>query len=116
MTEPRYPQVLAKQVSATSACLSLHIPAQLLFFKGHFEGTPILPGVVQMDWAIHYAKQLMVPDFRFAGADVIKYQQPIKPDMQLQLQLDWDEARQKLTFSYHSDLGNHATGKLKSQR
>ena len=34
------------------------LPQNLFYFKGHFQGRPVLPGFVQISWAIHYAQEL----------------------------------------------------------
>ncbi len=36
--------------------LALTVPDDLLYFDGHFRVAPVLPGVVQVDWAIHYGR------------------------------------------------------------
>src|SRR5690606_9799268 len=39
--------------------LELGVPVDLAHFSGHFPQTPVLPGVVQIDWAISLARQLI---------------------------------------------------------
>jgi 3-hydroxymyristoyl/3-hydroxydecanoyl-(acyl carrier protein) dehydratase len=37
--------------------LRLDIDTDLDFFRGHFPGMPVLPGVVQLDWAVAAARE-----------------------------------------------------------
>ena len=46
--------------------------------------------------------------------EVIKFQQPILPNTQILLTLDWEKEKQKLYFSYTSaENNNHASGRIK---
>ncbi|WP_028104961.1 AMP-binding protein [Pseudoduganella violaceinigra] len=100
------------ECSATSASLTLTVPPDLLYFDGHFPGSPILPGVVQLDWAIargrHYFD--MPPVFRDVA--MLKFQQIIAPGATLQLELAWDAGKSSLQFKYLSDTGQHASGRV----
>ena len=33
----------------------LHLDPELSWFRGHFAVQPLLPGVAQIDWVMHYA-------------------------------------------------------------
>jgi acyl-coenzyme A synthetase/AMP-(fatty) acid ligase/3-hydroxymyristoyl/3-hydroxydecanoyl-(acyl carrier protein) dehydratase len=95
-----------------SVKLSLTVPKDLLYFEGHFPGSPILPGVVQVDWAIargrHYFE--MPPVFRDIA--MLKFQQVIAPGATVQLELAWDSAKSSMQFKYLSDAGQHASGRI----
>ncbi|MCP5079058.1 MAG: 3-hydroxyacyl-ACP dehydratase [Psychromonas sp.] len=97
-----------------SATLLLQIDADIHYFQGHFNHYPLLAGVVQLDWAIYYAKKLLNCDSVFAGMEVIKFQQAILPKSQVLLSLRWEKEKQKLYFSYRSGKdNNHSSGRIK---
>jgi 3-hydroxymyristoyl/3-hydroxydecanoyl-(acyl carrier protein) dehydratase len=108
------PTIIAQYVADNSVTLQLFIDPELIYFKGHFNHYPILAGVVQLDWAIHYGKALLGSDTVFAGMEVIKFQQPILPNLTVLLTLRWDKEKQKLYFSYTSgEDNNHSSGRIK---
>ncbi|WP_108652852.1 ApeI family dehydratase [Dongshaea marina] len=96
----KLPIVEQQQLDHPEAILSLELPGELLYFKGHFPDHPLLPGVVQIHWAIHYAKELLQLDSEFAGMEVIKFQNILTPERKVQLKLRWDQNKHKLHFSY----------------
>lgn len=81
------------------ASLLLRVDPDLPWFRGHFPGQPLLPGVAQLDWVMHYATRLLAPGKRFASVESIKFQRPVLPGAQLALTLSW-QPPQKLTFQY----------------
>ena len=82
--------------------LTLHLlaAADLLWFRGHFPTLPILPGVAQLDWVLHYGLTRLAPGKSFASIENIKFQQPVPPDAQLELQLQWQPEKSLLSFHY----------------
>ncbi len=113
--DKRKPNIIAVDTVENESTLTLHVSADITAFKGHFKSFPILPGVTQIDWALHYAvHELNVPGF-FKGMEVIKFQEPILPDATIQLSLKWDADKNKLSFSYTSNNGEqtHSSGKMK---
>ncbi|WP_395501627.1 AMP-binding protein [Ectopseudomonas mendocina] len=93
--------------------LQLQVPLDLAHFTGHFPQTPVLPGVVQVDWAQQLARQL-VPHLpsRFAGMEVLKFQQLVRPGDPLQLTLRFDSERGKLYFAYHNGEAACSSGRI----
>ncbi|AIY41888.1 Acyl-CoA synthetase, AMP-(fatty) acid ligase / (3R)-hydroxymyristoyl-[ACP] dehydratase [Collimonas arenae] len=92
--------------------LELKVPADLLYFDGHFEGAPILPGVVQVDWAINYGREYFSLAPQFLGMQALKFQRVITPDMVVQLELLHDQQKSNLTFRMISAAGQHASGRI----
>ena len=96
----KQPELLSQQVAGNKCTLQLFIPSYLYYFNGHFPGRPVLPGVVQMHWAINYAKDLLGIDGLFSSLEVIKFQKIIGANEKVDLELEYDEAKSKLKFSY----------------
>lgn len=93
--------------------LQLQVPLDLAHFTGHFPQTPVLPGVVQIDWAQQLARQLIaqLPP-RFAGMEVLKFQQLVRPGDTLQLSLRFDAERSKLYFAYRNGEAACSSGRV----
>ena len=53
--------------------------ADLQAFQGHFPGHPVLPGVVQVDWAIRFGTRAFGDLGGFRGIDQLKFQALIRP-------------------------------------
>ncbi|MDI6933615.1 AMP-binding protein [Serratia sp. Se-PFBMAAmG] len=94
------PEVLERRREAEELHLRLAVPLDLACFPGHFPQTPVLPGVVQIDWAIALASDLLQVERRFAGMEVLKFQQLVRPGDELALTLRLDHERGKLYFAF----------------
>lgn len=93
--------------------LELDVPPDLAHFTGHFPQTPVLPGVVQVDWAQQLARELIadLPP-RFCGMEVLKFQQLVRPGDRLQLSLRFDAERGKLYFAYRNGEAACSSGRI----
>jgi acyl-CoA synthetase (AMP-forming)/AMP-acid ligase II/3-hydroxymyristoyl/3-hydroxydecanoyl-(acyl carrier protein) dehydratase len=109
---PLMPVAQWQQRDAQAATLHLPLEADLIAFDGHFPQAKILPGVVQLDWAIHYGREVFAMPPRFARMDALKFQHVARPGDVLQLTLGWDAEKSVMSFRYVSDHGVHASGRV----
>ncbi|HTD28362.1 MAG TPA: AMP-binding protein [Xanthomonadaceae bacterium] len=101
-----------QEQSASAAKLQLAISSELAVFDGHFPNTPVLPGVALVDWAIEYGRMAFAMSMPFLRMEALKFQQLVRPDMQLQLDLGWRVETGTLSFSFRSTQGIHASGRI----
>jgi 3-hydroxymyristoyl/3-hydroxydecanoyl-(acyl carrier protein) dehydratase len=110
------PIIAGQRVDASSAELQLTIPHDLVYFKGHFPGSPIVPGVVQIKWAIALARRHLGADGTFLGVDALKFQHVMLPGAAVTLSLKWAAADGKLNFSYQGDGVRYGSGRVRFRR
>jgi acyl-coenzyme A synthetase/AMP-(fatty) acid ligase len=101
------PDVRWIQRSATDAVATLHIPADLALFDGHFEVAPILPGVAQLDWALALGRACFTIPERFVRLEALKFVRPVKPNTELTVVLQFKPALEdpdlcRLSFRWYS--------------
>lgn len=109
---PRFPRMRELERTPQRVVLELTAPPDLLYFDGHFDVAPVLPGVVQVEWAIHYGRQYFELPAHFKGISALKFQQVIRPDQPARLELLHDSLNGYLNFSYLSGAGRHASGRV----
>jgi 3-hydroxymyristoyl/3-hydroxydecanoyl-(acyl carrier protein) dehydratase len=92
------PGVVATQ-DERAAEITMLLEPELIWFKGHFPGQPVLPGIAQVHLAAQWAEYLWA--WRPNGADLaqLKCRQILRPGNSVRLRLSRDATR--LTFAYH---------------
>jgi len=106
------PQIIRESVAPARAEFEINVPEELFFLQGHFPQQPILPGVVQIHWAVKLAVARLGVEPLFKGIEALKFHRVIKPLTPLKLTLEQAENTGKLHFSYQSDLGVHSQGRI----
>jgi 3-hydroxymyristoyl/3-hydroxydecanoyl-(acyl carrier protein) dehydratase len=107
-----FPAVQLLKHSADLVELQLEISADISYFTGHFPQHPVLAGVTQLHWAVHYCQQYY-PQFNdVVSTEVLKFQQVIAPESQLILRLERIAPATSL-FSYLLDNHKVSSGRLK---
>jgi acyl-CoA synthetase (AMP-forming)/AMP-acid ligase II/3-hydroxymyristoyl/3-hydroxydecanoyl-(acyl carrier protein) dehydratase len=109
---PKAPQVLEQVEFEGEWSLQLAVPPDLAYFSGHFPTAPVLPGVVQVEWALNLGQQLMNLPAKFAGMEVLKFQQLVRPGDEVQLHLRFDPTRSKLYFAYRNETATCSSGRI----
>jgi 3-hydroxymyristoyl/3-hydroxydecanoyl-(acyl carrier protein) dehydratase len=106
------PIVLEQHVTPPEAALQLSIPSDLEYFEGHFPSSPIVPGVVQLKWAIESARQLLGVPGEVTRMEALKFQQVMLPGAVATLTLKWVAAEGKLHFAFASGAARFSSGRL----
>ncbi len=109
---PDQPQILDSREQDGEWQLQLRIPLDLRYFSGHFPSTPVLPGVVQIDWVLHLAPGYLQLPPRFVGMEVLKFQQLLRPGDLASLTFRFDPARSKLYFAYQVGENAASSGRV----
>ncbi|RZI43903.1 3-hydroxyacyl-ACP dehydratase [Herbaspirillum sp. HC18] len=106
------PQILEVEKEAESVRVHLFVSSELDYFSGHFPGLPILPGVVQVDWAIRFARQHFVIPGVFIGMKALKFTAPVQPDTRAVLELRWNGVTGRLDFTYQCQAKRYSAGQV----
>lgn len=109
---PKAPEILEQAETEGEWNLQLSVPPDLAYFSGHFPKAPVLPGVVQVEWALNLGRQLLNLPGAFAGMEVLKFQQLVRPGDEIQLHLRFDPERGKLYFAYRNDTATCSSGRI----
>lgn len=110
---PTRPSATWIERDAAHARLDIEMDPELMWFEGHFPDVPILPGVAQIDWALHFAcKAFSLPDTPIT-MEALKFQQVIQPAARVELDLQWNSETDTLRFHYRSGDNTHASGRLR---
>lgn len=107
---------ISREVGPDHALIHLRAPEDLDYFKGHFTGIPLLPGVVQVHWAVQKTQEILEFADQPSKIEKLKFKQFIFPNMPVVLKLEKTKPG-KVSFSYESknlagDIVKHSSGIL----
>ncbi len=112
MIKSALPEIIAQQTTDEGVSWQIFVAADLDYFKGHFDEQAVLPGVTQLDWAIQLGCQAFGYQAEVASLEVLKFQQLLLPDSQVELFISHNAAKSKLTFSYRDGDKRYASGRI----
>lgn len=81
------PQILARRTAPGRVALDLVLASDCPWLEGHFPGHPILPGVVLVGWAVHFAAALRGGEDAPRRLQRVKFRRPVLPGAALTLSL-----------------------------
>ncbi len=104
------------QCSENKVLITIAVSQDLAVFAGHFPGNPLLPGVVQVEWAWNYAQQFFeIQESAYPGDVQVKFKRPIIPDRDVLLSLLYDVGKKRVSFTYSDHDAMFSQGTLKIQ-
>lgn len=92
--------------------LLLRIPEDLMYFRGHFQQAPLLPGVVQVGWAVRLAHRQFALPPHFKKLSALKFMRVLAPGATVELQLRWQIASGELSFRYATGNTVFSSGRI----
>lgn len=93
------PHLVSCHVHAHRAEIALALSPDMLWFQGHFDEYPILPGVAQLDWVMHFIQHTSLAHGVFTGFQQLKFTLPIQPHDAIKLVLQVQENDVLFTYS-----------------
>lgn len=106
------PAIEAERRDGAGSELDIRVDAGNPWFEGHFPGQPILPGVVQIGWAVHFAAKLHGFTSGVTALEQIKFRRPILPGARLTLCLTPATDGLKLRYEYRDAEHSYSSGTL----
>jgi len=96
-----HPEQREDEDAGISACrIEVRVPENLFYFKGHFPGRPVLPGVAQLERIVLYQVGKLWPDLgQPRRVERIKFRRPIEPGDVLLLDLDHEVENRRVSYS-----------------
>jgi 4-coumarate--CoA ligase (photoactive yellow protein activation family) len=111
--DPESESVEADAQGAEVRRLGFLVPAELVFFDGHFDGMPVLPGIAQLDELVLRQTARFWPDMGGVQSIVrLKFRRPILPGMRIELRLVRRRGELRVDFGIESPSGPCASGTL----
>nr|CAM74157.1 thioester dehydrase family protein [Magnetospirillum gryphiswaldense MSR-1] len=106
------PTLISSHAMDSGIALDLYLDPDLLWFRGHFPQLPLLPGVVQLDWALLLAGRHLGLTAQYTDRFQVKYKAGLFPGDHVTLVLRHDVAKGRLGFDYRRDGVTCSNGSL----
>ena len=90
----------------------LRVPYDMAIFRGHFPSAPIVPGVMQVGWAVELARAHGLADGPLTGIGAAKFRRVVRPGMCLAARLERGARPGQVHFRYACGDTVVATGRL----
>lgn len=107
---PALPEIRNLDTSPDSARLALTVPPGLRYFSGHFPGLPILPGVVQLQWAMVFAGRYLGVGSGIERVTGLKFSRILRPGAEVTLVLE--RVPGGFGFRFENEAGTCSSGRF----
>lgn len=79
---------LASRDEPGARCVTLRVPPELACLPGHFPGRPIVPGVVQLHWAMGELARWVGHEPELTALEALKFRRPLLAGERFELRLE----------------------------
>jgi len=110
-SDHNFPRVLSRHDDDTHLRLVLEIAPELGWFRGHFPGNPVLPGIVQVHWAVIVSRILYPVGGGPREIKRLKFKSVVTPPRIIELSL-CSPTENEVQFDYSSLGHQHSQGRL----
>jgi 3-hydroxymyristoyl/3-hydroxydecanoyl-(acyl carrier protein) dehydratase len=114
---PRQVMPIAEHENAGLWKLDLVLPSDLIHFDDHFRKAPVLPGVLQVAWALALAAPRLGTSGHCREMEALKFQRLLRPGDALELDLHYEDepgtTLGKLHFAYRLAGQHCSSGRLR---
>ncbi len=110
---PREPLLLAERREADALVRELEVPEDLAYLEGHFEGLPVVPGVVQLGWVVDAASALLGAPPHLQAVEALKFHELLRPGDRLALHLERDAREPCVRFRLADGPRLFGSGRLR---
>jgi 3-hydroxymyristoyl/3-hydroxydecanoyl-(acyl carrier protein) dehydratase len=90
---------------------SCRVPKDLDCFSGHFPGHPVVPGALQLDWAMDVVAELLDAPPRIAELESLKLRAPLGPGHVFRIHVR-NVANDKIDFTISAEGVDYARGRV----
>lgn len=111
LARPRSPTVVSERRSAGALERRLEIPDDLAQLEGHFDGFPLVAGVVQLAWALDAMADWLGRRPALAALEALKFPVPLRPGCSPTLRVERSERSPNLRFRLHDGDIVYAVGR-----
>lgn len=110
---PESVEVLGEREHDGIWTLDLRLQAELISFDDHFAQAPVVPGVLQVGWALALAAARLGTPLHCRDMEALKFQHLLRPGDRLVLTLRLDADSARLHFTYRLDGKQCSSGRLR---
>ena len=96
--------------------LALRLPLDLACFADHFPALPVLPGVLQLQWALAFGAERFGTPRACRRMEMLKFQRLLRPGDRPVLRLRHDDTSRRLHFAYLLDGAEASSGRFAWER
>jgi uncharacterized membrane protein/3-hydroxymyristoyl/3-hydroxydecanoyl-(acyl carrier protein) dehydratase len=113
---PEQPVILGRRNEGDTHLIDLELPLDLVCFVDHFPMSPVVPGVLQLKWALAFADSELGIGPASGAADALKFQRLLRPGDHVTLALRHDAGQSRLHFAWHAQGECCSSGVLRLER